>query len=68
MPTVRTIISVWLKNYGFDGLYTDECGCLLSDLIPCDRDCGDCKPGYKHFNGDSEWYVYSTKRIKKPTK
>jgi hypothetical protein len=42
------IIKRFLKNNGFDGLVNDgECGCELSDLVPCDDDFSLCLPGYK---------------------
>ena len=47
MSDVRNIIKDWLKEHGYDGLFNDECGCDLNDLMPCDRDCGECQPGYK---------------------
>lgn len=28
-------ISSYLKDHGYDGLYSDECGCLADDLAPC---------------------------------
>ena len=41
------IIKAYLKEHGFDGLQNGECGCEISDLIPCDCDCSRCRPGYK---------------------
>jgi len=48
-PTVHEIIIDWLKNHGYDGLYAEDvdCGCELSDLIPCGFIQRDCRAGYK---------------------
>ena len=45
--TVYEITKKYLIENGYDGLFTDECGCLLDDLMPCDCDCSYCQPGYK---------------------
>lgn len=57
--TVREIIRDHLISGGFDGLYLPlgECGCLLSDLMPCENGW-DCKPGYKvPGDEDADWCV-----------
>jgi len=62
---VRQIVTKYLKDNGFDGLYAEECGCQISDLFPCDGPCDDCKPGYKvpcdpktcQAYGDCEWHI-----------
>ena len=42
------ILKEALKAKGFDGLYTDECGCTLDDFMPCNCDSAwHCEPGYK---------------------
>jgi hypothetical protein len=63
MPNVRDVISAWLIEHGYDGLYNDDCGCNLDDLLPCDRDCGGCQPGHK-YPGDDEydWYIRPEKQ------
>ena len=44
----RDMIGPYLIKHGYDGLYCDECGCTIDDLMPC---CGDwaidCMAGYK---------------------
>lgn len=34
---VQEIVAVWLKDNGYDGLFSEdyECGCEISDLMPC---------------------------------
>ena len=45
---VADIVKRFLEENGFDGLYTDECGCFKDDLFPCSSECAlDCVPGYK---------------------
>ena len=47
--TCREIIKKYLEDNGYDGLcnISTECGCSVSDLIPCGEYHGDCVPGYK---------------------
>ena len=44
---VYEITKKYLIDNGYDGLFTDDCGCLLDDLMPCDCDCSYCEAGYK---------------------
>jgi len=45
---VREIVKHWLKENGYEGLYSDQCGCDLEDLMPCCNDGAlSCQPGYK---------------------
>lgn len=49
-PTVKESIKKFLKNNGYDGLYSGlgDCACDLDDLVPCDDpDVNDCTAGYK---------------------
>lgn len=41
------IVEKYLKDNGYDGLFDDECGCVIGDLRPCCDDFSDCQPGYK---------------------
>jgi hypothetical protein len=47
--TVREIVTQWLIDHGYDGLWNEagECACDLSDLIPCGGPCDECQAGYK---------------------
>lgn len=47
--TVADILAKWLKDNGYDGLVhpESECGCKVSDLVPCDSPCHGCQPGYR---------------------
>ena len=43
------LIRDWLLQQGYDGLYSDDCGCFLDNLMPCSEpgNLTDCQPGYK---------------------
>jgi hypothetical protein len=46
---VLQIIKIWLKDNGYDGLCSTDCGCSLDNLAPCDREeIAECEPGYKN--------------------
>jgi hypothetical protein len=52
MPSVKSIVSVYLKANGFDGLCWPgtSCECGLDDLMPCESDEGNiasCVPAHK---------------------
>jgi len=55
-PTVKEIVKNWLKEHGYDGLYSDEyqCCCDLDDLMDCDFFHWDCRVGYKASCNDGE--------------
>ena len=65
---VKKIVENYLKEAGYEGLFSAdaECGCELSDLIPCDNPCGDCEPGYKHQcpEGHEFDWIITPSRIK----
>ena len=45
---IKNIVAEYLVKNKFDGLWSDECGCELSDLMPCDEwGIAKCEPGYK---------------------
>ena len=47
-PSVLEIVTTYLTDNGYDGLYTEECGCLTGDLWPCMSDgAWGCRAGYK---------------------
>ncbi len=47
--TVREIVKDWLKQHGYDGLYSaTDCGCVLDDLMSCEGEGSfDCLAGYR---------------------
>lgn len=58
------IIQSYLKQHGFDGLFSPgECACLLEDLAPCGAEgIAECVAGYKHPGDDEyDFYVKSEK-------
>lgn len=50
--TVKQILIEYLKENGYGGLYFEDCGCPLDDLIPCDSCFDQCKPGKLAFDED----------------
>ena len=58
---VADIVKRFLEENGFDGLYTDECGCKKDNLFPCDSDGAKyCVPGYQgpcHCGEDHGFHV-----------
>jgi len=41
--TVKKIVENYLRKNGYDGLYAEECGCCLDDLMPCGECCDNCE-------------------------
>ena len=59
----KEIIKEYLIKNGFDGLYADDCGCFIDDLMPCSSEyCLECEPGHTcdHINeqGEKEKGIY----------
>lgn len=54
---VASIVRAWLKEHGYDGLYSpsEECGCGVDDLFPCGY-CqeGECMPAYRYPDPEGE--------------
>jgi len=49
--TIQDMVEQWLRSNGYTGLYSEECGCEIDDLMPCigfDEPVPNCNPGYKH--------------------
>lgn len=49
MPDVKEMVAEYLKEKGYDGLYSEdgECGCELADLAPCLAMGTHCRAGYR---------------------
>jgi hypothetical protein len=66
-PTVKSIIADYLRAEGYDGLCDVDCGCWLTDLMPCGNLPADCKPGYDDEAGEEESsYFEPGERIIRP--
>lgn len=61
---VREILVEYLESNGFDGLVcSGECGCDISDLIPCENNQSACEPGYRIPDKTGEFdYLITTKK------
>jgi len=84
LPTIETagdILKQFLLLNNYDGLWNPDvpCGCLITDLVPCDGPCHECKPGYRReykasdrcgcdAEGIDHWHVGGnpTKRVGDP--
>lgn len=62
---VKEIVEQWLREHGYDGLCTYDCGCRLDDLMPCagggyapvDADAiAECVPGHLRRCTDPDCY------------
>ena len=53
---IYDIIREYIEKNGYDGLVSEECGCVLGDLAPCEM-MDDCEPAYK-WPGDEESAFY----------
>ena len=61
---VREILSEWLKEHHYDGLFFDDCGCPLCDLIPCGNDPSLCEPGVKKLQDDGDWIIVPAEALR----
>lgn len=52
---VKEILVSWLKSHGYDGLYSEDCGCSIDNLFLCGGNSffEDCKPGVKSESNES---------------
>jgi hypothetical protein len=72
----KEIITDWLRQNGYDGLFDECCACLLDDLIPCVNECAlDCMAGYEipcpdpencDYGNDKEHYHMTEKKPSPP--
>ncbi|WP_419600656.1 hypothetical protein [Thiolapillus sp.] len=48
-PDCRDMVAAYLRQSGFDGLFCEECGCSVDDLMPCGENdwVWSCQAGYK---------------------
>ena len=46
-PAVAKMVEVWLRDNDYSGLWSEECGCEIDDLMPCGEYNSDCQAGYK---------------------
>ena len=53
----KEIIEQFLRANKFDGLYNDNCGCIVDDLCPCENIQDDCRAGYKSLCTCGDWVI-----------
>lgn len=46
-PDVTAMVRAYLIQHGYDGLYTEDCGCHVDDLAPCGDMPPTCQAGYR---------------------
>lgn len=48
-PTLKSLVSSALKDYGYDGLYNPDgdCACSIDMLMPCGEPLPECVAGYR---------------------
>ena len=60
-PELREIVSAYLAEHGFDGLFDldGECACAIDDLFPCGNPTMNCAAGYEKpcDCGDHDWHI-----------
>jgi len=46
--TIQQIVEQWLREHGYDGLYSPDggCACRIDDLFPCQEFSSDCTAGH----------------------
>ena len=54
MKCLQQIVGEYLREHGYDGLCTDDCGCSIDDLGLCEESMSNCVPAYKHVNANCE--------------
>jgi len=61
---VCEIVTKYLIENGYSGLYSEDCGCKIGDLFPC-QECPDkCKAGYLQEDCDGWWIGTEKPKLK----
>jgi hypothetical protein len=63
---VSEIVARWLEENGYDGLVDQdsECGCQISDLMPCEMPCQTCRAGHKRESDECGFLIFPGKSTK----
>jgi hypothetical protein len=68
MPTVKQILTQYLKANGYDGLCNvdgwDSCGCTLADYAPCGSLSLMCRAAYDHGAINDCQHYMSTRKLR----
>ena len=64
-PSVLSMVTEYLKANGYDGIFSDGCGCKVGDLFPCGDTYSDCEAGHEipcdpetcQADGDCVWHI-----------
>ena len=67
--SVKEIVAKWLAANGYDGLVDPdrECGCQVSDLMPCGEGNLECEAGHKREAAPKTGYdflIFPGKKVK----
>lgn len=64
---LHTIVKEWLQAHGYDGLCNEfDCGCGVTDLMPCGEPGEHCMPAYMHSDLHPDgYYLYSPTKPEK---
>lgn len=62
---VKEIVYSYLINNKYDGLFCEDCGCQVNDLMPCNNVIDHCEAGHKvpcdpetcGANGNCEFHI-----------
>ena len=46
--TVHDIVVDYLREHGYAGLCSDDCGCGVDDLVLCGSYSNECSPAYRN--------------------
>lgn len=61
---VREAVKAACRFAGYDGLFTDGCGCDLDELMPCDTPKPTCEMGYKKTHSVNGMWIITDSNLR----